>query len=119
MTMKKDKMNIEKKSMIDLLNKTSKDKKKDIYARVAEILNTPKRRSVKVNLAKIQSQKVVVDGGIIVIPGKILGTGVLTKKVIIYAYNVSESAKTKFKSIKTLKEFCKDTIDYKKTIIIK
>lgn len=119
MTMKKDVMNFEKKSMIDLLNQTSKTKKKEIYSRVADILNTAKRRAVKVNLVKLEKLDLVKDGTIVVVPGKLLGTGILNKKIVIYAYSFSSSVKEKVKNIKSLKDFCKDTIDYKKTMIVK
>ena len=119
MTMKKDVMNVEKKNMIDILYQTSKTKKKEIYSRVADILNTAKRRAVKVNLVKLEKLELVTDGAIVIVPGKLLGTGVLNKKLTIYAYSFSSSVKEKVKSIKSLKDFCKDTIDYKKTIIVK
>jgi len=117
--MKKDVMNVEKKNMIDILYQTSKTKKKEIYSRVADILNTAKRRAVKVNLVKLEKLELVTDGAIVIVPGKLLGTGVLNKKLTIYAYSFSSSVKEKVKSIKSLKDFCKDTIDYKKTIIVK
>jgi len=117
--MKKDVMNVEKKNMIDILYQTSKTKKKEIYSRVADILNTAKRRAVKVNLVKLEKLELVTDGSIVIVPGKLLGTGVLNKKVTVYAYSFSSSVKEKLKNIKSLKDFCKDTIDYKKTIIVK
>jgi len=119
MTMKKDLMNIDKKAIIDLLYATSKQKKRDIYVRVAELINVPRRRENKVNLSKLQTLDIVKDGAIIIVPGKVLGSGVLHKKITIYANSISESAKEKYKGIKLMKDFCKDTIDYKKAIIIK
>ncbi len=117
--MKKDVMNIEKKGIIDLLYATGKQKKKEIYIRVAELINVSRRRENKVNLSKLETLKIVKDGAIVIVPGKLLGSGVLNKKIIIYANSISESAKTKYKDIKSIKDFCKDSIDYKKAIIIK
>jgi large subunit ribosomal protein L18e len=119
MTMKKDLMNIEKKGIIDLLYATSKQKKKEIYVRVAELINVSRRRENKVNLSKLQTLDVVKDGAIVIVPGKVLGSGILNKKITIYANSVSESTKLKYKGIKSIKDFCKDSIDYKKAIIIK
>lgn len=119
MTMKKDKMNIEKKGIIDLLYETGKQKKKEIYFRIAELIGVPRRKETKVNLSKLNELPIVKDGAIIIIPGKLLGSGTLDKKIIIYANSVSESANKKYKDIKSIKEFCRDVIDYKKAIIIK
>jgi large subunit ribosomal protein L18e len=118
MTMKRDTKNIEKISIINKLYETSKLKKKDVYKRVAEIINCPTRNLPAVNLFKLEKLDVVKDGSIVIIPGKLLGTGVLKKKITIYAYNFSESTKKNVKA-KSLIDLCKDTIDYKKVLIIK
>ncbi len=48
MTMRKSKMNISKKEVIDTFYKAYKDKKKDIYKKIADVFNTAKRREVSV-----------------------------------------------------------------------
>jgi len=54
------------------------------------------------------------------VSGKILGVGTLNKKVTVYAYSFSKSAKEKLKTnAKNLLDFAKDKIDLKKAVIIK
>jgi len=55
------------------------------------MLAKPRRRKVEVNLSKID--KYAKNGSIILIPGKVLGAGMLTKKVTVSAFAFSESAK--------------------------
>ena len=117
--MKRDLKNLQTQKLIENLYKLSKDKKKEIYAIVAKILESSTRRQVSKNLFNLQKMSYIADGDIVVIPGKLLGSWNLEKKIIIYTLNASESAKKKFKNIKSLKDFCKDNIDYKKLKLIK
>lgn len=120
MAVKKDLMNIEKKEMLDKLYLTYKKNNKDIYKRIAEILGSSRRKSVSVNLSKLEKLSNVSEGSIVVVPGKILGVGNLNKKITIYAYSFSSSVKEKLKNnCKSLDDFLKDKIDYKKAVIIK
>ena len=111
--------NLQTQKLIENLYKSSKDKKKEIYASVARILESSSRKQPSKNLFNLQKMSYIKDGDIVVIPGKVLGTGNLDKKITIYALSFSESAKAKYKGLKTLKDFCKDNIDYKKVKLIK
>ncbi|MFA5746327.1 MAG: 50S ribosomal protein L18e [archaeon] len=117
--MKKDKKNLQTQKLIENLYKLSKDKKKDVYATVAQMLESPTRKQTSVNLFNLQKMTYVVEGDTIVVLGKVLGVGNLEKKITIYAVGISESAKKKYKGIKTIQDFCKDNIDYKKLKLIK
>jgi large subunit ribosomal protein L18e len=117
--MKKDKKNLQTQKLVENLYKLSKDKKKDVYATVAKMLESPTRNQTSKNLFNLQNMTYIVDGDIIVIPGKVLGVGNLEKKITIYAVGISESAKKKYKGVKTMQDFCKDNIDYKKLKLIK
>jgi large subunit ribosomal protein L18e len=117
--MKKDLKNLQTQKLIENLYKLSKDKKKEIYAIVAKVLESSTRLQPSKNLFNLQKMNYISEGDIVVIPGKLLGTGNLEKKITIYCLNASESAKKKFKNIKSLKDFCKDNIDYKKLKLIK
>ncbi|HOZ35541.1 MAG TPA: 50S ribosomal protein L18e [archaeon] len=117
--MKKDTKNLQTQKLIENLYKLSKDKKKEIYVSVAKILEASSKKQPSKNLFNLQKMSYINDGDIVVIPGKILGTGILEKKITIYALSFSESAKTKYKGLKTLRDFCKDNIDYKKVKLIK
>ncbi|MBI5223689.1 50S ribosomal protein L18e [Candidatus Micrarchaeota archaeon] len=73
-----------------LLNKLSKNQK-PIWAKVASELQKPRRSKIEVNLDKIE--KFASANSVILVPGKVLGSGLLTKKVTIAAFSFSESAK--------------------------
>jgi len=121
MTIKKVReKSLDKQKLISDLYNATKIKKKDIYKRIAEILETARRKNVSVNLNKLQKLDVVKDGAIVVVPGKVLSTGNLNKKIIVYALNYSKLAKEKLgANAKSLNNFLNDKIDYTKTIIIK
>lgn len=74
-------------SLIEILNKD----KKPIWKRVAYELSKPKRDRAEVNLSKLETYG--KDGGTIVVPGKVLGSGSLSKKMTIAAFSFSESAR--------------------------
>ena len=61
-----------------------------VYRAVAAKLASPASQKVEVNLSKIE--KFAKDKETLIVPGKILGSGLLTKKVTIVGFKVSESA---------------------------
>jgi len=83
--MKKD--NQELVSLVENLMKSQKP----IWRRVAKELSKPRRSRVQVNLSKIE-QLAQVDSTVL-IPGKVLGSGNLSKKMTIAAFAFSDSAK--------------------------
>lgn len=117
--MKKDLKNLQTQKIVDELYKLSKDTKKEVYAVIAKALKAPTRNISGVNLLKLEKSSHIVDGDVVVTPGKLLGVGTLNKKIIIYANGFSDSAKAKFKNIKNISELIKDKVDYKKIKIIK
>ena len=80
----------ERKDLTDLIVSLKKQKK-GIWKRTAEILGKPRRRRVEVNLSKIE--KYALEGSTVLIPGKVLGSGRITRKLTIAAFSVSEGAK--------------------------
>ena len=66
------------------------------FKAVAAKLAGPASQRAQVNLSKID--KVVKAGETIIVPGKVLGDGQLSKKVNIIAYSISSSALDKLKS---------------------
>ena len=68
------------------------------WIRVAGIISRPKRKAVIVNLSKID--KYSNDGDTVIVPGKVLSSGQLTKKVTIAAVSASESTKQHVKILK-------------------
>ncbi|MBU0665839.1 MAG: 50S ribosomal protein L18e [Nanoarchaeota archaeon] len=87
---KQIKKNEELKKLIEELKKASISSKVNIWKRIATDLEKPSRRRRVVNLYKIE--KNARSDETIVVPGKVLGTGDLNKKLTIAAYNFSEDA---------------------------
>ncbi len=81
--------NVLKRKLIDALYRT----KAPIWREVSNYLNLPSRQSKSINLFRISKYANAND--IIIVPGKILGNGELTKKVTIACYRISDSAKQK------------------------
>jgi len=69
--------------------------KSPFWKRIAKELNKPARSQRKVNLNKIEA--FAKDNLTVVVPGKVLGIGTLTKKLEIAAYGFSDSALVKIK----------------------
>lgn len=61
------------------------------WERVAEELADPARNVNEVNLSSIERYST----GVVLVPGKVLGTGELTKPVVVAALKFSKSAKEK------------------------
>ncbi len=65
----------------------------NIWKVVAEYIERPRRQRVVVNVGKLN--RVAGDGDVVVVPGKLLGGGKLSKKVVVAAVNVSPKATQK------------------------
>mgnify|MGYP006267564291 CR=1 FL=1 len=82
-------------SLIEGLKKTSYENKAPIWKDIAERLEKPLRNWPEVNLNRISMY--VHEKETALIPGKVLSTGKLTKKVSIAAWSFSEKASEKIK----------------------
>ncbi|MBU0466649.1 MAG: 50S ribosomal protein L18e [Nanoarchaeota archaeon] len=69
------------------------------WKEVSKLLSTPTRRYSSVNLFEIDKQ--TKAGDTVIIPGKVLSKGEMTKKVRICALSISEKAKEKLKPTKS------------------
>jgi large subunit ribosomal protein L18e len=65
----------------------------DIWRDIALRLEKPRQNWAEVNLSKLE--RYASEGDIIVVAGKVLGSGTLSKKLTVAAYDFSESAKKK------------------------
>jgi len=84
---------------LDILEKAkaqSKGTKK--YAQLIKLASRPKRHRVSVNLDKLN--KLANDNESIIVPGKVLGIGNMSKKINISAISFSGNAKEKLKASK-------------------
>ncbi|HDQ59612.1 MAG TPA: 50S ribosomal protein L18e, partial [Candidatus Woesearchaeota archaeon] len=84
--------NLELRKLIALLRKN----KKGLWKRVANDLAKPTRQRRRVNLARINRSS--LDGETVIVPGKVLGDGAISKKITIAAFAFSEIAKKKIKN---------------------
>ncbi|MEM2909347.1 MAG: 50S ribosomal protein L18e [Candidatus Bilamarchaeaceae archaeon] len=74
-------------SLVEMLNK----EKRPIWKKIAYELSRPRRSKIAVNVSKID--EFGKDGCAIVVPGKVLGAGRLSKKVIVAAFAFSAAAR--------------------------
>jgi large subunit ribosomal protein L18e len=74
--------------LIGSLKKQSIDHKTGVWKRVALELERPTRDHRVVNLSKIE--KYTEDNDVVIVPGKLLSGGELTKKITIIAYIYSQ-----------------------------
>ena len=80
------------RALINALKKISTKQDARIWRRVAELLSRPTRQRAAVNVSKIA--RYTQDGDVVVIPGKVLGSGSISHKVTVAALNSSASARS-------------------------
>ena len=85
------------KELIGSLKKQSLEHKTGVWKRVALELERPTRNHRVVNLSKIE--KYSNDNDVIIVPGKLLSGGELSKKVTIIAYNYSQKTLDKVSGV--------------------
>ena len=94
---------------LNLLRKTAYKEDAKIWRRVRELLYKPKRRRVSVNISKIN--RYTDEGDLVIVPGKVLGSGFIDHKIIIGAYDYSLIARKKLIDagceVLSIKEFVK------------
>ncbi len=79
--------------LIDDLLKASAMNNAPIWKDIAERLAKPKRLYAEVNVAKIQ--RYAKEGETVLVPGKVLGGGKISKSVTVAALSFSETARRK------------------------
>lgn len=81
--------------LIVALRRAARENQANIWSDIAERLEGPKRNHAEVNLSKIR--RYAVDGETILVPGKVLGTGLIDQPVKVAAFNFSRSAASKIR----------------------
>ncbi len=84
--------------LIRFLKRQSREQEAGIWLDVAENLAKPSRQRVAVNLSKINRYTAKSDT--IVVPGKVLGSGVIDHVVTVAAFDASAKAKAKLSAVK-------------------
>ena len=79
--------------LIQELKKCAIEEKVPLWKRIATDLEKPTRNQRIVNVYKIEQY--AKPNEVVIVPGKVLGTGELSKKVTVAAYSFSEEAKQK------------------------
>ncbi len=74
-------------SLITSLMKTNKP----IWRKVAYELSKPRRQKVEVNVSKVEQY--ATEDATILVPGKVLGSGTVSKKITVAAFSFSTKAK--------------------------
>lgn len=90
--------NVNLKELIIDLKTVSINEKVSIWKRVATDLEKPTRKRRVVNISKIN--RVTKDNEIVVVPGKVLGSGDLKHKITVAAESFSGSAKDSIEKAK-------------------
>ncbi len=92
-----------------MLEKAGKKGKAPIWDKASAMLSAQTKNRIEVNLGRIS--RIAADGEAVFVPGKVLGTGVLGRKVIVGAFSFSSSARSKIESsggsALTVEEFLK------------
>ncbi|MEM1684231.1 MAG: 50S ribosomal protein L18e [Nanopusillaceae archaeon] len=88
--------NVNLRKLIHNLRKVGKKNEAKLWIYVSELLYKPTRQRIEVNIGKID--KLSKEGDIVLVPGKVLGYGKLTKRVKISAWKFSEIALEKIKN---------------------
>ena len=84
--------------LVQQLRKESNTQKADIWKRIADDLEKPTRQRREVNLSKIS--RFTKPQETIIVPGKVLGSGMLNHGVTIAAFAFSQASKQKIEQAK-------------------
>lgn len=90
--------NNELQGLINELRKQSSVQKVKLWGRLADDLSRPTRIRREVNLYSIQ--QFAKDDETVIVPGKVLGTGEISRKISIAAFGFSGQALDKLKASK-------------------
>ena len=92
-----------------MLERAGKVQKATIWRDASKLLSGEGKTRVQVNVGRIS--RVAADGEAVFVPGKVLGTGVIERKVTVGAFNFSSGAKSKIEasggSALTVEQFIK------------
>ncbi len=83
-------------SLIAELKSVSRDSGADVWSDIAARLEKPRRNHAEVNLGRIE--RYANGAETVVVPGKVLGSGVLQTDVTVAAVDFSRSAETKIEA---------------------
>jgi len=79
--------------LVGELKKSSKKNKAPIWAKLAELAVKPSSVKRIVNITRIS--RLTKENDVIIVPGKVLGTGILLHKITLCSFSISNSAAKK------------------------
>lgn len=97
--------NTELASLIEDLKKLSLAEKAPIWKRIAKDLAKPTRQRRVINISKLD--RFTKANEMIIVPGKVLGTGDMTHDITVAAWQFSGSANEKIKNAITIRDLMK------------
>jgi len=83
--------------LIRFLRKQSRENNVNIWLDIAESLAKPRRKRVSVNLSRLN--RYTQKNEMVVVPGKVLGTGEINHPITVGAFAFSEKAREKIKTV--------------------
>lgn len=84
---------IKKKTNKELVETIISAKKNDKWLNLAGLISSSRKNLANVNLSKLEAES--KEGEILVVPGKVLSQGEISKKIKVVALSFSEAAKEK------------------------
>lgn len=82
-----------KSDLITLKRVSKKREKSRVWKTVAEYLERSRSKRIVVNVGKIA--KLTKPGDLVIVPGKVLGSGMIEHKVVVGGFSFSQSARSK------------------------
>ena len=79
-----------------MLERAGKKQKAPIWTEASSLLSNPASTKVEVNLGRIS--RIAEDGEAVFVPGKVLGTGVMERKLTVGAFAFSDGARSKIEA---------------------
>ena len=88
------------RELIVKLEKIGKKNKSAIWLKVSEILSKPRRNRASINLWRLNKLAKKFPSKTFIMPGKVLGKGDVSEKIVIAALDFSSEAKKKIEAAK-------------------
>jgi len=85
-------------SLISDLKKHSYSQKADLWKRIANDLEKPSRSRRVVNLSRLN--RFTKENEVVIVPGKVLGSGSISHSVVVAAFSFSQNAKEQIEKAK-------------------
>jgi large subunit ribosomal protein L18e len=79
-----------------MLERAAKENHADIWRQASMMLSSTKAQRVEISLGRMS--RIAEAGSTLLVPGKVLGDGILDKKLVVGAFSFSTTARTKIEA---------------------